>query len=612
MNPTVSVIIPNHNYARTLRRCLESVYAQTHPPDEVIVVDDRSTDDSRDIARGFPCRLIENTVNGGVSVSRNAGAAAATGDVLFFLDSDEALAPDALANAVDILDRHPEIGCVHGLIAPEPLIDDGPVEWYRTLHSYWWRRRAVGLGQTAFFAQAAIRRSVFEAAGPFDESLRDSEDLEYSERLAPITRILLTERIVAAHDEVSRLGPLLAEQFRRSQLLARTVFGARRKGRASLTANRPLGILAVAAATASTPLAVLRPPVAALTALLLAVFALADPGQLRLVARYKGARFVPFFLGVSLLVHLALLAGAAVGVLRTVLRRRWLTPLVVLAALAGLGFALRRDGPAALAVLARPEALPLCLAAVSANLAGLLIGMLAWRVLVPIGGLTAGRIFFLGQLGKYLPGRVWGVVTHVDLGRRSGVPAEQMVTAYLVSIALTIVSGALVGLLATPGWWIAVPVAGLAVCLVRPQLLNRVIARVARLAKRSVTPVPPGRMRLAVSLALLSWLVSGLHLWAVAVLLGADPGSSAAVSIGAFALATVAGSLSIIAPDGWGVREVAISTALATVLPWSAAGMAAVASRLVCVLVEVTVSLLVVALSRTVRSGDRHVQAVHP
>jgi hypothetical protein len=48
--------------------------------------------------------------------------------------------------------------------------------------------------------------------------------------------------------------------------------------------------------------------------------------------------------------------------------------------------------------------------------------MLGWRILVPVGGLTAARIFFLGQLGKYLPGRVWGVVTHVDLGRRAGVP----------------------------------------------------------------------------------------------------------------------------------------------------------------------------------------------
>ena len=217
---TVSVVIPNYNYAKTLDACLTSVYRQTHPPHEVIVVDDHSTDGSPQIAERFPCRIVVHPENRGVSAARNTGAALAAGDVLFFLDSDEALEPDAIANAVALLRDNPDVGCVHGVIAPEPLVDDGPVEWYRTLHAHWWRRRQAGDVQTAFFAQTAIRRSVFDETGPFDEELRDSEDLEYSERLAPRTRIVLSERVVARHDEVSRLGPLLSEQFRRSQLLA--------------------------------------------------------------------------------------------------------------------------------------------------------------------------------------------------------------------------------------------------------------------------------------------------------------------------------------------------------------------------------------------------------
>lgn len=615
MSLTVSVIVPNYNSAKTLDACLRSIYAQTYPPHEVVVVDDRSTDASPDIARRFPCRLIENPVNGGVSVARNAGAAAATGDVLFFLDADEALTPDSLANAVAILNEDPGCGCVHGLTAPEPLVDDGPVEWYKTLHTYWWRWRRVGVVQTAFFAQGAIRRAVFDAAGPFDERLRDSEDLEYSDRLAPITRIVMTERIMASHDEEYRLGHLIVEQFRRSQLLARTVLKASRKGKASLTANRPLGIAAVAAAAATLPLAIIAPALTALPALFLLLFAVSDLGLLRLVARYRGVRFLSLFLGVHLLIHVALLAGLTVGLLRMLLTdrpTRWLTPLVIVAATVGLGFALRRDGPTAMSALARPDALPLVGAAVAANLAGLLIGMVAWRVLVPVGGLAAGRIFFLGQLGKYLPGRVWGVVTHVDLGRRAGVPAERMVTAYLVSIGLTLLSGAGVGLLAAPGAWIAVPVLGFVACLAWPALLDRPIMIAARLLKRPVTPVPAARLRLALALAVVSWLVSGLHLWAIAVALGADPRDSAAVSVGAFALATVAGGLSVIAPDGWGVREFALTAALATILPLGAAGVAAIASRLVCVVVEVSISLVVLGLSRSARLGAPHAQSVHP
>ncbi|NJQ05520.1 glycosyltransferase [Streptomyces lonarensis] len=61
-----------------------------------------------------------------MSAARNRGAAAASGDVLFFLDSDQALSPDSLRNAVELLDADPRLGCVHGIIAAEPLVDDGP------------------------------------------------------------------------------------------------------------------------------------------------------------------------------------------------------------------------------------------------------------------------------------------------------------------------------------------------------------------------------------------------------------------------------------------------------------------------------------------------------
>jgi glycosyltransferase involved in cell wall biosynthesis len=316
---SVSVVIPSYNAERTLEACVRSAVGQTCRPGEVVVVDDASTDRSREIVRRLPCTLIELPSNRGVSAARNAGAAASAGDVLFFLDADEALAPDAIANAVAILRGDPAVGCVHGVIAPEPLIDDGPIEQYRVLHQYWWRVRGAGDVQTAMFGQTAIRRVVFDAAGPFDERLRDSEELEYSERLAPIARIVLTDRIVAYHDEVSRLRPLLCEQFRRSLLLVPTL--GRRKGRASLTANRPLGILAVAAGLATLPLGLASPAWLVLPALGVLTFALANAGLLRFVVRRKGWRFLPFFVGVHLLVHVALVTGVALSVARAAIVR---------------------------------------------------------------------------------------------------------------------------------------------------------------------------------------------------------------------------------------------------------------------------------------------------
>lgn len=240
--------------------------------------------------------------------------AASSGEVLFFLDSDEALAPDALANAVAFLDADPGLGCVHGILADTPLVEDGLVEHYKVLHSHFWRARGVGETATAFFAQAAVPRAVFDEVGPFDERLRDSEDLEYSERLAARYRILLTDRVVAYHDDEDRLGPLLREQFRRSQQLVPTVLAARRQRSAGLKANRPLGILAVGMALVTLPLA--GTGFWAVPLGFVALFVLADVGLARFVAGRKGPLFLGFFLVLHLLTHVALVAGAVVGAVR--------------------------------------------------------------------------------------------------------------------------------------------------------------------------------------------------------------------------------------------------------------------------------------------------------
>ncbi|MHB1094101.1 glycosyltransferase family 2 protein [Thiobacillus sp.] len=94
MNPRFSVIIPAFNAATTLARAIESVRAQSWPVHEIIVVDDGSTDATADVAHRFgeAVRLIRQP-NSGVSVARNAGGVAATGDWLAFLDADDWYAP---------------------------------------------------------------------------------------------------------------------------------------------------------------------------------------------------------------------------------------------------------------------------------------------------------------------------------------------------------------------------------------------------------------------------------------------------------------------------------------------------------------------------------------
>ncbi|MBY5369118.1 MULTISPECIES: glycosyltransferase family 2 protein [Rhizobium] len=103
----ISVLINNYNYATYLRACIDSALEQDYPEFEVVVVDDGSTDDSRQILASYGERIL--TVlkeNGGQASSFNAGFAAASGDILFLLDADDAFLPGKLARIAEIYDRN--------------------------------------------------------------------------------------------------------------------------------------------------------------------------------------------------------------------------------------------------------------------------------------------------------------------------------------------------------------------------------------------------------------------------------------------------------------------------------------------------------------------------
>jgi O-antigen biosynthesis protein len=108
--PTVSVVIPSHNAAAFLAMAVDSVLAQDPPPLEVIVVDDASTDGSADVARAYggQVRVIAFDSNRGGGAARNAGAAAAGGDALMFLDADDEVAPGTLVALAATLAERPE------------------------------------------------------------------------------------------------------------------------------------------------------------------------------------------------------------------------------------------------------------------------------------------------------------------------------------------------------------------------------------------------------------------------------------------------------------------------------------------------------------------------
>ena len=107
---TISVVIPAYNSARYIARTIESVLSQTLPADEIIIVDDGSTDDTAGVVAKFESKVkyIHQT-NAGASVARNTGIEAAAGDWIAFLDSDDEWLPCKLRLQTELLERNPDL-----------------------------------------------------------------------------------------------------------------------------------------------------------------------------------------------------------------------------------------------------------------------------------------------------------------------------------------------------------------------------------------------------------------------------------------------------------------------------------------------------------------------
>jgi glycosyl transferase family 2 len=165
---SVTVVIPARNAAATLPAALAGLVAQERPPDEVIVVDDGSTDATVEIARSSPVVTTVLTQAGaGPGAARNLGAAAANGDVLAFTDADCVPQPGWLASGLAALAGH---DLVQGAVRPPPGAVIGPFD--RTISVM----RAHGLYETA---NMLVRKGLFMSLGGFEPWLmpRDGKEL---------------------------------------------------------------------------------------------------------------------------------------------------------------------------------------------------------------------------------------------------------------------------------------------------------------------------------------------------------------------------------------------------------------------------------------------------
>jgi GT2 family glycosyltransferase len=229
--PAAAVIVPVHDGERTLARCLEALFASKDLLSlEVIVVDDASTDASRDVAARFPCRLLPLASRQGPAAARNRGAEASGADRLVFVDSDVLVRPETLAALVRTLDEAPAAFATY---ARDPREPGFPTALYHALSVRSLRDTAERT--TVFYSYcAAIRRDVFRELGGFDEGFTSAtfEDVELGARLSRRGERIVHRRDLEVTHAVRYTSVGLARAyFRKSRDLATLLL---RQGRTTL------------------------------------------------------------------------------------------------------------------------------------------------------------------------------------------------------------------------------------------------------------------------------------------------------------------------------------------------------------------------------------------
>lgn len=212
----VSVIIPTYNRASTVGRSIASALGQSYRPIEVIVVDDGSTDNTREILGGYGEEIIVVVrKNGGPSAARNSGVEMAKGEIIAFLDSDDTWGPEKIERQVRLMDRGGEdVPCC--VCNAALLSDQGSsatsfeVAGIRSelKEGFWTNPSPVIASRFILFNQVvAIRKSAFEKVGGFKPHMRLLEDHDLAFRLSLLGPwAFISDPLVEKYDESDGLS----------------------------------------------------------------------------------------------------------------------------------------------------------------------------------------------------------------------------------------------------------------------------------------------------------------------------------------------------------------------------------------------------------------------
>jgi succinoglycan biosynthesis protein ExoA len=320
--PLVSIIVAMRNEERFIERCLDSVAAQDYPHErlEVLVVDGRSTDHSREIVRAVSdrvpqLRLLDNERR--ISPAAfNIGIRNARGEVLTIISAHCSLAPDYVSSCVEYLQKT-DADCVGG-----PIETVGETEGAKAIALA--MSSPFGVGDALFrysqqesyvdtLAFGAYRREVFQRVGLFDEELVGSEDDEFNYRLrSQGGKLLLTPAIRSSYYGRSSLGALCRQYFAYGRGKVRVM----RRHPGQIRIRHLIPSLFVLSLLVSGLLGLFSAPFALLLVLIVGCYLLASLLAALRICRKEGWRYLPLLMLAFACLHLSYGMGFMVGLVR--------------------------------------------------------------------------------------------------------------------------------------------------------------------------------------------------------------------------------------------------------------------------------------------------------
>jgi len=212
---TVSIIIPVHKQANEFENCLESLSKTTYPNYEIIVIADGPAEQQVKLAKAYSAKIFQLETPCGPAKARNLGAKKATGDFIFFTDSDVMVYPETIEKVIQIFQNYTDIAAVIGSYDDQPSAPNFFSQYKNLIHHYV-HQTSNNEASTFWTACGGIRRNIFLELDGFNEKYRvpSIEDIEFGYRLKNSGySIRLEKSVLVKHLKHWRLVSLFKTDF---------------------------------------------------------------------------------------------------------------------------------------------------------------------------------------------------------------------------------------------------------------------------------------------------------------------------------------------------------------------------------------------------------------